>query len=75
MLPEFAALFSGLSEPEIDALMQSFLFANCAIRHGTGRFARRLRRLSAKNYTSFDGWRKLRTVAHIRYTPHTLWNV
>jgi hypothetical protein len=32
ILPEFAALFEGLSEPEIDELMQSFRFRNCVIR-------------------------------------------
>ncbi len=32
LLPEFAALFRGLSEAEIDELMQSFLFRNCAVR-------------------------------------------
>jgi hypothetical protein len=36
ILPEFGALFAGLSEPEIDALMQSFLFRNCAIRQELG---------------------------------------
>ena len=32
LLPEFAALFKGLSEAEIDELMQSFLFRNCTVR-------------------------------------------
>jgi hypothetical protein len=32
LLPEFAALFKGLSEAEIDELMQSFLFPNCTVR-------------------------------------------
>ncbi len=32
LLPEFAALFRGLSEAEIDELMQSFLFRNCTVR-------------------------------------------
>jgi len=32
LLPEFASLFAGLSETEIDALMQSFLYPNCVIR-------------------------------------------
>jgi hypothetical protein len=32
LLPEFAALFEGVSEAEIDALMRSFLFQNCAVR-------------------------------------------
>ena len=32
LLPEFAALFQGLSEAEIDELMQSFLLRNCTVR-------------------------------------------
>jgi hypothetical protein len=32
LLPEFAALFEGVSEAEIDELMQSFLFRNCTVR-------------------------------------------
>lgn len=32
MLPEFGDLFRGVSEEEIDALMQSFTFENCVIR-------------------------------------------
>ncbi len=32
LLPEFANLFKGLSEADIDALMQSFQFKNCAVR-------------------------------------------
>ena len=32
LLPEFAALFRGVSEAEIDELMQSFLFRNCTVR-------------------------------------------
>ena len=32
LLPEFAAFFRGLSEAEIDELMQSFLFRNCTVR-------------------------------------------
>jgi hypothetical protein len=32
LLPEFASLFAGLSETELDALMQSFMYPNCVIR-------------------------------------------
>jgi aryl-phospho-beta-D-glucosidase BglC (GH1 family) len=32
LLPEFAELFRGMSETEIDDMMQSFLFKNCLIR-------------------------------------------
>jgi len=32
LLPEFAELFGGMSETEIDEMMQSFLFKNCVIR-------------------------------------------
>ncbi len=32
ILPEFGELFRGVSEEEIDALMQSFAFENCVIR-------------------------------------------
>jgi hypothetical protein len=32
LLPEFAALFRGVSDREIDELMQSFLFHNCSVR-------------------------------------------
>jgi hypothetical protein len=32
LLPEFGALFAGVSEAEIDELQRSFLFENCSIR-------------------------------------------
>jgi aryl-phospho-beta-D-glucosidase BglC (GH1 family) len=32
LLPEFAELFRGMSETEIDEMMQSFLFKNCIVR-------------------------------------------
>jgi hypothetical protein len=32
LLPEFAALFKGMNEQDIDTLMQSFQFKNCVQR-------------------------------------------